>query len=389
MQETTKSNFGRGRIPRFVLTTQMNVLSKSKIKYERQTLGSFKYKTPNEYETDLLIPFILSIVCFFAYPYPEVAMWLVFFLASYSAIANDSIQTIGTFIASNADKKWYYLWIYMGSIFLITVTYSWINYGGDISYERLASKGLNEAPEQFKFLQVFAPVVLLILTRFRMPVSTSILLLSAFATQASSITSILQKSFFGYFIAFALAIIVWLLTTNLFEKYKNSKPSKLWLPLQWISSGALWSTWIMQDMANVAVVLPRSLTLDQFLVVSSFIFFGLGLLFYLRGDRIQKIVTEKTDIIDVRAATVVDFIYACLLYYLKVISTIPISTTWVFIGLLGGRELAINIKLYSKGNYIKALKMISKDALYAGIGLAVSLALALSINENMRDQLFN
>ena len=330
-------------------------------------------------KSDLLIPFILSIVCFFAYPYPEVAMWLVFFLASYSAIANDSIQTIGTFIASNADKKWYYLWIYMGSIFLITVTYSWINYGGDISYERLASKGLNEAPEQFKFLQVFAPVVLLILTRFRMPVSTSILLLSAFATQASSITSILQKSFFGYFIAFALAIIVWLLTTNLFEKYKNSKPSKLWLPLQWISSGALWSTWIMQDMANVAVVLPRSLTLDQFLVVSSFIFFGLGLLFYLRGDRIQKIVTEKTDIIDVRAATVVDFIYACLLYYLKVISTIPISTTWVFIGLLGGRELAINIKLYSKGNYIKALKMISKDALYAGIGLAVSLALALSL----------
>ena len=340
-------------------------------------------------KSDLLIPFILSIVCFFAYPYPEVAMWLVFFLASYSAIANDSIQTIGTFIASNADKKWYYLWIYMGSIFLITVTYSWINYGGDISYERLASKGLNEAPEQFKFLQVFAPVVLLILTRFRMPVSTSILLLSAFATQASSITSILQKSFFGYFIAFALAIIVWLLTTNLFEKYKNSKPSKLWLPLQWISSGALWSTWIMQDMANVAVVLPRSLTLDQFLVVSSFIFFGLGLLFYLRGDRIQKIVTEKTDIIDVRAATVVDFIYACLLYYLKVISTIPISTTWVFIGLLGGRELAINIKLYSKGNYIKALKMISKDALYAGIGLAVSLILALSINENMREQLFN
>ena len=340
-------------------------------------------------KSDLLIPFTLSIICFFAYPYPEVAMWLVFFLASYSAIANDSIQTIGTFIASNADKKWYYLWIYMGSIFLITVTYSWINYGGDISYERLASKGLNEAPEQFKFLQVFAPVVLLILTRFRMPVSTSILLLSAFATQASSITSILQKSFFGYFIAFALAIIVWLLTTNLFEKYKNSKPSKLWLPLQWISSGALWSTWIMQDMANVAVVLPRSLTLDQFLVVSSFIFFGLGLLFYLRGDRIQKIVTEKTDIIDVRAATVVDFIYACLLYYLKVISTIPISTTWVFIGLLGGRELAINIKLYSKGNYIKALKMISKDALYAGIGLAVSLALALSINENMRQEFFN
>ena len=44
-----------GRVPRFVLTTQMNILSKNKIKYERQTLGSFKYKTPNEYETGYLM----------------------------------------------------------------------------------------------------------------------------------------------------------------------------------------------------------------------------------------------------------------------------------------------------------------------------------------------
>jgi hypothetical protein len=339
-------------------------------------------------KNELIVPIILSALCWLVYPYPAVAMWCVFFMASYSAIANDSIQTIGTFIASNSDKKWYYLWIYMGGIFIITVSYSWINYSGDISYGRLASKGLNEAPQNFKFLQVFAPVALLMMTRLKMPVSTSILLLSAFATQASSITSILSKSLFGYVIAFTAAIIVWTITTNLFEKYKNTKPSRIWLPLQWISSGALWSTWIMQDMANVAVVLPRSLTFDQFLVVTSFIFFGLGLLFYLRGDKIQQIVLEKSDIIDVRAATVVDFIYACLLYYLKVISSIPISTTWVFIGLLGGREIAINLRK-NGGDYKKALKMIGKDTLFAAIGLIVSLIIALSINDNMRNQLFN
>ena len=339
-------------------------------------------------KNELIAPIILSALCWLVYPYPAVAMWCVFFMASYSAIANDSIQTIGTFIASNSDKKWYYLWIYMGGIFIITVSYSWINCSGDISYGRLASKGLNEAPQNFKFLQVFAPVALLMMTRLKMPVSTSILLLSAFATQASSITSILSKSLFGYVIAFTAAIIVWTITTNLFEKYKNTKPSRIWLPLQWISSGALWSTWIMQDMANVAVVLPRSLTFDQFLVVTSFIFFGLGLLFYLRGDKIQQIVLEKSDIIDVRAATVVDFIYACLLYYLKVISSIPISTTWVFIGLLGGREVAINLRK-NGGDYKKALKMIGKDTLFAAIGLIVSLIIALSINDNMRNQLFN
>jgi len=113
-----------------------------------------------------------------------------------------------------------------------------------------------------------------------------------------------------------------------------------------------------------------------------------GLLFYLRGDRIQQIVLEKSDIIDVRAATVVDFIYACLLFYLKEISTIPISTTWVFIGLLGGRELAINLRK-KKGNYKDAIRMIGKDTLSAGIGLVISLILAMSINENMRQEFFN
>ena len=108
----------------------------------------------------------------------------------------------------------------------------------------------------------------------------------------------------------------------------------------------------------------------------------------MRGDRIQQIVLEKSDIIDVRAATVVDFIYACLLFYLKEISTIPISTTWVFIGLLGGRELAINLRK-KKGNYKDAIRMIGKDTLSAGIGLVISLILAMSINENMRQEFLN
>ena len=220
-----------------------------------------------------------------------------------------------------------------------------------------------------------------------MPVSTSILLLSAFTTKASSITSIIQKSMFGYLIAFVTAIIVWTIITNIFEKFKKEKPSPIWVPLQWISSGALWSTWIMQDMANIAVVLPRSLNADQFILVASTVFFGLGLLFYLKGDRIQEIVTEKTDIIDVRAATVVDFIYACLLYYLKIVSSIPISTTWVFIGLLGGREIAMNFRKMD-GDKVRAIKLLIKDTFYAFIGLLVSVILAISINDNMRNQIF-
>lgn len=339
----------------------------------------------------LTILFLITVACLLSYPYRQMAMWVAFMLAAYSAIANDSIQTIGTFIASNSHRKWYVLWLYMGGIFLVTVTYSWMTYGGDVSYERLANKGLNEAPSSFSFLQVYAPAILLILTRLRMPVSTSILLLSAFSTKASSILSILEKSFFGYFLAFTSAMVVWLLISNYFEKNRQNTPAGYWMPFQWLTSGLLWSVWIMQDAANVAVVLPRSLSTGEFLFFAIFIFGGLGLLFYLKGDKIQSIVEEKSDVKDVRAATIVDLVYAILLYYLKWVSTIPISTTWVFIGLLGGRELAISLRTLKGDLRVEgvrhSLKLIRKDILYAAIGLLVSMILAFSINSEMRENL--
>ena len=79
---------------------------------------------------------------------PHVAMWVGFFFASYAAVANDSIQTIGTFIASNRSKPWWALWLFIGGIFLVTVFYSWTTHDGDVSYQRLLSKGYAAAPSE-------------------------------------------------------------------------------------------------------------------------------------------------------------------------------------------------------------------------------------------------
>ena len=362
---------------------------KQHISYDKlSTLTVRLFSISKKERNYLYLLLVITFICGVVYPFPQVAMWVAFALAGYSAIANDSIQTIGTFISSNSHRKWYHLWLFMGLIFLVTVSYSWFSYGGDVSYQRLQTSGLDQAPQSFSFLQVAAPVILLILTRLKMPVSTSILLLSAFSTKASSVTGILEKSLVGYFLAFVVAIIIWSLTARIFNRYAKKKPSQWWAPLQWITSGALWSVWIMQDAANIAVVLPRSLNTMQFIAFAGFIFLGLGLLFYLKGDKIQSIVEEKADITDVRAATVVDLVYAALLYYLKVVNTIPISTTWVFIGLLGGRELAISFmrknKKERRKDVRKSIQLIGKDALYAAIGLVISIILALSINEDMR-----
>jgi hypothetical protein len=346
-----------------------------------------------EERTFLMIIGVLIIIVGAVYPYPNIAMWVGFGLAAYSAIANDSIQTIGTFIASNKDRPWYWLWLFMGLIFLATVTYSWFEYNGDVSYQRLASKGFAQAPTEFSFLQLAAPIVLLILTRARMPVSTTFLLLSAFSTSSDAIGGVMSKSFLGYIMAFVSAMIIWYAISKFASNYLKGKPSDIWIPIQWITSGLLWSFWIMQDAANIAIYLPRSLSENQFIAFAATIFIGMGLLFYLKGDKIQSIVDEKSGVSDIRAATLVDFVYAALIYYLKVISTIPISTTWVFIGLLGGRELSIALSKKRAKMRVKhgkkANRMILKDAGKALIGLIVSLILAILANDQLREEVFS
>lgn len=338
--------------------------------------------------------FLLLVAFFFiiagvTFPYAQIAMWVGFALAGYSAIANDSIQTIGTFIASNDDKKWWWLWLWIGTIFLITVAASWYLYDGDVSHQRLTTKGFSEQPDSFTFLQIAAPIFLMMLTRMRMPVSTTFLLLSSFTVDASAIGKVLMKSLGGYFVAFAVAIVIWLSFSWLFTKYFTGTPKKVWRPLQWITSGALWAAWVMQDAANIAVYLPRSLSIYEFLGFALYIFFGLGLLFYLRGDKIQSIVSEKSDVHDVRSATVIDFIYAVILYIFKFMSKVPMSTTWVFIGLLAGREIAMSFtNARNKGQPLsRSLRLMGKDALYALIGLVVSIVLAAAINPMIKEEI--
>lgn len=323
----------------------------------------------------------------------QAAMWLGFIFAAYATVANDSIQSLGTFIESNRNKQWWVLWLYIGGIFLVTVLFSYLYFDGDVTYQRLlkADGSTNYPhPVNFSFFQIIAPLILLILTRLRMPVSTTFLILSVFSADTSGITSVIWKSWTGYILAFILSFLVWYLSYKAISKFfKSRKFHRSWTAVQWVVSGTLWAVWVMQDGANIAVFLPRQLNLFQFSIFALTIFLGLGLLFYLRGDKIQRVVSEKIRISDVRAATLVDLTYVILLIYKLFISTVPMSTTWVFLGIIGGREIAISLARKKKGkkHRKKAGRMILKDFAYAMIGLAVSVALAAAANESIRDSI--
>ncbi|WP_083610264.1 hypothetical protein [Pontibacter flavimaris] len=324
------------------------------------------------------------------YPYPSIAMWVGFAFAGYSAIANDSIQTIGTFIGSNEDKKWYWQWLFMGLIFVFTITYSWVVFDGDVSYQRLATPGLETAPTSFVYLQLASPIILLLLTRFRIPVSTTFMLLSVFTATSGTILSMINKSIAGYFVAFFSALVIYLVLTKVIKRFIKGKAHISWTVAQWVISGFLWYTWLAQDLANIAVYLPRQLNVYEFLTFTLFIFLGLGFLFYKKGDKIQNIINEKSEVRDVRSATIIDLVYAIILYLFKEVNNIPMSTTWVFVGLLAGRELGMRLRAQdSPVKFAKTFNLIGKDILSVAIGLTISIILAVAINPVIQEELYN
>jgi len=301
-----------------------------------------------------------------------------FALAGYSVIANDSVQTLGTWIASNREKfKWYVLWVAASLVMAGTMIYGWNVYDGDISFGRLTKIPFQEV----QWYHALAPLALVALTRKGIPVSTSFLVLSAFAS-TFVLEKMLMKSIVGYGLAAAVAYALWFVVSNFFNEDKDIKEENkiYWRVGQWITTGFLWFTWLSHDVANIAVFLPRQLSVVELIGVITFFTAGLGYIFYQQGGKIQEIVLDKQNTKYVRSATLIDLVYAFLLLYFKQLNNIPMSTTWVFVGLLCGRELALNTYLTKKGNLKQVFPIVAKDFLKLLVGLVVSVAIVLLIH---------
>ena len=128
---------------------------------------------------------------------------------------------------------------------------------GDVSHARLSAKGFEKALSLFHFLQVSAAIFLLILTRLRMPVSTTFILLTSFAASTSAVGKVLAKSMSGYIMAFVFGLVFFMLVAKFSKKYFVGKVKPVWVIAQWMTSGLLWATWLTQDAANIAVYLPE------------------------------------------------------------------------------------------------------------------------------------
>lgn len=299
-----------------------------------------------------------------------------FLLAAYAVIANDSVQTLGTWIASNNERfNWKIMWAAASAVLLYTLWYGYYIYG-DISYGRL-----NKIPfVEVQWYHALAPGVLLLLTRVGVPVSTSFLVLSAFAS-TFVLEKMLVKSLMGYVVAATAAYGIWFVVSRWLDEGKpvNEAYKPYWRIAQWITTGGLWFTWLSHDMANIAVFLPRALDIPLMIMISVVFVGGLAFMFREGGGKIQKIILEKHNTKYIRSATIIDLVYWLILFFFKELNDIPMSTTWVFVGMLAGREFAI-ASFMGKKKTKSVFPLVGRDFGKMMIGLSASLAIVLAIH---------
>ncbi len=308
----------------------------------------------------------------------EFLMLIGFALAAYSIIANDSIQTLGTFIASNAHRPWWLLWAFASSVLITVVLIGWYLNQGDPAFGRLEKFPWPD--NGIQWYHILPPLVILALTRFGVPVSTTFMVLIVF--NPKNIDAMLTKSLLGYGVAFFVSIILYrFVIRQLNAHFLRTQDQPIhwgWVVAQWLSTAFLWSQWLIQDLANIFVYVPRSISSGTMIIALIFLVILQGFIFKQMGGQIQKIVNNKTGTADIRAACVIDLLYGLILLVFKEWSNMPMSTTWVFLGLLAGRQLAISLHLYDPPISDSA-RIVFSDILKALTGLALSVGLALLI----------
>lgn len=309
-----------------------------------------------------------------------------FLLSMYACVSNDIIQTLGTFLSANKKTPFYYLWAYAAIILILTISIGWYVNNGDMSFGLLTRIPVCE---KFTFIHLLPPIILIILTRYGIPVATTFLVLSVFSVSDTEVIwMMLTKSVLGYIIAFIAALIIYNIIGRPLERYfyytqkksGNTKISKWWMVAKWFSTAFIWSQWLMQDSAKLFVYLPRHASLGTLIFVLIACTLYLGYLTYNRGGDIQNIVKMKTNVQDPRSATIIDLIYAFLLLYFINLNNVPMSTTWVFIGLLAGREIALYQRLRFESPK-KMYKHILKDLTKVTLGLVVSIIVVVLLTQ--------
>lgn len=328
--------------------------------------------------------------------------WMIpcLLVAVVNVTSNDFPQVGGTFICCQKDKmSWQMITAIFGFFFVLTMIYGWVTYDQQIDFGLLKTK----APDRggVHWYHLLPLIALQKLTQKGIPVSTSTLALGMFLTE-QGFHGMVEKSFVGFVFSMLLGMVVWVPGVWLDHKLKPKKwfegaaRQRVLLGMQIFSTMFLWGSWLIMDMANIAVFAVPKLEWWQLALFCAYFIFSLSRCIKAKGGKIQEIINEKTGTQYIFSAFIIDLIYGCILYAFKVFKVagdLPMSTTWVFVGLMLGREAAIRIMLAYEHQAYKAEKsfpiIIRDNVARMLIGFVASLVLLIPFRWDVVMRLFD
>ena len=307
---------------------------------------------------------------------------LMYAITTVAITSNDFPQVFATYLESSRWSWWLQWLLFSGVLWLVHAqdwfVHSTIHFGK-----------LDRIPEVsvFTWVQILTPFWVILATRFKFPLSTSFAVLTTFSFSLSQGTEVVEgmimKSLNGYWVAYLAACLVWLLVIggsrwSLFQRvaqwrlfcWLHYRP--FWVLAQTVTTALLWSAWLKHDTANAAVFLPRELSTPVFIVAVGIYTICLGIILYRRGGEMQDAVREHSPIEGPASATLIDLVYFLILMGFS--SGLPMSTTFVFFGLIGGRHMMLTA---SRSESTKvALLLALKYFVKALLAMCIALALA-------------
>jgi hypothetical protein len=203
----------------------------------------------------------------------------------------------------------------------------------------------------------------------------------------NNILNMLFKTSASYLISCAISGHICYKLLKRYKKYilhdnGDDEYLKIWELMQVFSTALLVVAWLFFSVSNITVFLPRKLEQQDFLMFLCVIIFTIASVLGNKNNKMQEIISKKNNANNLKMNVIINILFTMVLFLFKVINNVSIATTFVFLGILAGKDLAIIFaeKNILGSSYRRVIFNSLKDINKCITGVIVSLTFVALIN---------
>lgn len=303
----------------------------------------------------LLLYGVLLVFVGLQYVHPvfyTVCMWAGFISVAPPALWNDSMQMLGPWYSTERKVPWYWSAIVLSVVTVGVHGYGWYYDAGDIAFNNLDKVPLPTTYNPFHMLP--GPMLLWATTKTA-PISNTMLVLGQFGSEnvfGNVVWKSLQGLFWGSLVSFVIFIFLrFLRHVGIFNnQFGAVLVNYIARPALTIATIILYGVWLKNDTAHFAVYLHRHLTVWEFWSVMAILVASIFALAYTGLGVARSFVdggpgmtAEQSQEQVMPHTTMLLLILAFVLYVMQPMMGVPMSSSIVFIGIVGCHNVAETI----------------------------------------------